>query len=118
MKMKKIILIAALAIFFFTGYNIGKNKAVKKIQETFYPQTTVVSRVNYESDTVICLDNNGHIWKFSGCEDWEVGDICSMIVNTNGTSIIYDDEIIRIRYNGGTENMSKAMLAQQLASLF
>lgn len=118
MKMKKIILTTALAIFFFTGYSIGETRAVKEIQETFYPQTTVVSKVNYKNDTVMCLDNNGQIWKFLGCEDWEVGDVCSMIVNTNGTSTIYDDEIIRIRYNGGTHNMSKAMLARKLASLF
>lgn len=81
--------------------------AIPQINMGFYPMTTVVTDVNYDTDEVTCTDFNGNKWAFTGCEDWLEGDICSMIMCDNGTETIYDDIIISERYDGwfdGWEN--------------
>lgn len=65
-----------------------------------YPMTTVVTNVNYTTDIVTIQDFNGFEWQFSGCEDWTKGDICSCIMSDNGTPLIFDDEIITVKYDG------------------
>lgn len=69
-----------------------------------YAKSTVVSYVDYDSNTVYCIDYNGNYWSFYGCEDWCIGDICSMIMSDNNTpDNIYDDEIISCHYDGYTK---------------
>jgi hypothetical protein len=65
-----------------------------------YPLTTIVTETNPEIDVVTITDNNGFVWQFYGVEDWEKGDICSVIMNDNGTETIFDDIIITTRYGG------------------
>lgn len=74
-----------------------------KTQESVYPMTTRVIVVDYDEDTVVCEDFNGNRWAFNGCEDWEVGDIASLLMNDKGTKIVYDDEIVDARYDGWFE---------------
>lgn len=69
-----------------------------------YPQTTIVTEVDYKSDLVTISTFTGVEYQFYGCEDWYVGDICSVIFCDNGTSTIYDDIIISTRYSGYIEN--------------
>jgi len=66
----------------------------------FYPMTTVVCEVDYEANTVVCSDFNENLWCFYGCEDWQTGDICSMIMFDNRTKNIKDDKIIMVKYDG------------------
>ena len=68
-----------------------------------YPTTTVVYKLDRENDLVTVKDANGNLWQFEGCEDWEINDICSMLMNDYGTTSIYDDEIVMVRYSGTTE---------------
>lgn len=72
--------------------------------EEIYPRTMVVSETNVETDTVVLTDNTGNVWEFYGVEDWQVGDICSCIMDTNGTQNIEDDIIVDTRYNGQIED--------------
>lgn len=65
-----------------------------------YPLTTIVAEINPEIDVVSITDNNGFVWQFYGVEDWEKGDICSVIMNDNGTETIFDDIIVTTRYGG------------------
>lgn len=65
-----------------------------------YPLTTIVTEINSKNDTVSIMDNNGFVWQFYGVEDWEEGDICSVIMNDNGTETIFDDTIVTTRYGG------------------
>ncbi len=65
-----------------------------------YAQMTVVVEIDSENDEVVCEDFNGMLWAFSGCEEWQVGDIATMIMNDNGTPLIYDDVIVHINYDG------------------
>lgn len=68
--------------------------------EGYYPLTTVIYNMDRENDIVTVEDANGNLWEFEGCEDWEIGDICSLLMFDNGTISIYDDEIIITHYNG------------------
>lgn len=65
-----------------------------------YPQSAVVSNLDFENDTVIVRNPNGHEFGFRGIEDYEIGDKVAMIMDTNGTSLVYDDKIVDVRYAG------------------
>ncbi len=65
-----------------------------------YPQTFVVGNVDYEHDVLILIDYNENEWECYGIEDYDIGDIIAAIMDDNGTEIIFDDEIIDLRYAG------------------
>ena len=66
---------------------------------SLYPRTAFVSELNYAEDVVTVTDCVGYDWQFYGCEDWEVGDMVSMIMSDNGTpNNIKDDIIVDCRY--------------------
>lgn len=69
----------------------------------FYADTFVVCEVNYDDDIVTLMDFNGLTWTFEGCEDWFAGDICSVLMDPNGTDIITDDIIVAYSYSGWVE---------------
>lgn len=68
-----------------------------------YALTTVVVSLDYDADVVEVESFNGDVWAFDGCEDWCLFDICSMVMDDNNTTTIYDDIIINCRYNGWFE---------------
>ena len=63
-----------------------------------YALTAQVIAVDRPNDLVYAEDFNGMIWSFYGCEDWLAGDCCSLLMDSMGTAIIYDDQIINARY--------------------
>ena len=70
-----------------------------KAKSDIYPMTTVV--INYADGVLYCEDFNGNIWTIENEEeDWYIGDICAMVMNKNGTDIIYDDTIVTYKYDG------------------
>ena len=77
------------------GVNLG--------QGWYYPLTTRVVEVDEDADLVTCEDFNGNLWEFEGCEDWQEGDIASLLMNSKGTEKIFDDEILLAHYNGTFE---------------
>ena len=77
------------------GVNLG--------QGWYYPMTTKIVETDRENDVVVCEDFNGNLWEFEGCEDWQVGDVASLLMNSKGTASIFDDEIVTARYNGTFE---------------
>lgn len=74
----------------------------KPVADT-YALTTKVVELDRENDVVVCEDFNGNLWEFYGCEDWQIDDVASLLMDDNGTSAIYDDEIVNARYNGTFE---------------
>lgn len=72
-------------------------------EANLYPTTAVVYELDRENDLVTVEDANGNLWQFEGCEDWDINDICSMLMDDCGTASIYDDEIVMVRYSGTTE---------------
>lgn len=77
------------------GVNLG--------QGWYYPLTTRVVEVDVENDVVTCEDFNGFLWEFEGCEDWQEGDIASLLMDSNGTEKVFDDKIMLVHYNGTFE---------------
>ena len=63
-------------------------------------QTAKVVEVDYDTDTVTVETFTGFLFSFYGCEDWMVGDCASLIMEDNGTELVYDDEIIMAQYGG------------------
>lgn len=66
----------------------------------YYPKTAVVVAFGVRDDLVVAEDANGQRWCFTGIEDYCIGDMVSMIMDDMGTDIIYDDEIVNVRYSG------------------
>lgn len=79
---------------------IKTNDVTTMSVEDVYSLTTVVIAVDYDNDCVYCQDFNGEVWCFSGCEDWAINDVCSMVMYDNHTPIISDDEIVSMKYCG------------------
>jgi len=73
---------------------------VKEQQEAnYYPTTGIITTVSTEF--VVFTDFNGNEWMIEDSpEDWECGDICSVIMDSNGTDIIYDDSVVSTKYSG------------------
>lgn len=70
-----------------------------KVNHDYYPMTTVVREIDIKNDVVTVENNNGHLYAFTGVEDWQVGDICSLMLDNNGTESIFDDIILKAIYN-------------------
>lgn len=66
----------------------------------FYPTTGVIVDLEYDNDLVVWQDFSGNVWDFKGIEDFAIGDRIALIMNTNGTPIIYDDECVKVKYCG------------------
>lgn len=67
-----------------------------------YPKTARVVEVNHEEDTVTVETFNGFLFVFDVCEDYCEGDCVSLIMEDNGTELVYDDEIVKAQYSAWT----------------
>lgn len=86
---KLLIIILAIVIIAYTC-SCGKS--------TLYPETGKV--VEICNDEVVVETSTGNLFAFYGAEDWFVGDIVSMIMDSCGTTEITDDMIIAVKYSG------------------
>lgn len=67
---------------------------------TIYPSTMEVEKIS--GDTVLLSTSTGYIYEMHGAEDYEEGDLVSVIMFTNGTEKITDDVIVAARWSGYT----------------
>lgn len=74
-------------------------------QNPTYPTCGIVTSVNYDTDTVIVTTAEGNEWTFYETEDWQVGDICAMVMDSMDTETIYDDQILECRYAGSYDDL-------------
>ena len=108
---KRLAVVALCAVCVFgvvrlaTGYTEAMGHTYD--ERDLYALTTVVAEVDREYNTVYCVDFNGEKWAFYGCEDWAEGDIATMVMYNNGTSIIYDDVILSAKYCGWFEGWER-----------
>ena len=84
----------------FAFSNANETNAGTAKTSKIYPTTGVVTEISYEEDSVTLTDATGETWMFYGCEDWQKGDICSLLMDDKGTELIYDDEILKPIYSG------------------
>lgn len=100
--MRKIVLVIASLLIGSTmlcDNNNTKFKHTKQINDC-YPMTTIVREIDNKNDIVTVENNDGELFQFIGIEDWQINDICTLMLNNNGTENIYDDIIIKTIYNG------------------
>ena len=68
-----------------------------------YPHTAQVVGINYHSDTVIVKTSTDIFYSFNGTEDYMIGDLVSLTMDTNGTSDnAIDDVVVQVQYSGYT----------------
>jgi hypothetical protein len=92
-------IICATAILVGFAAPIGNNEA-----DHLYPKTAIVDRLE-DNDIVVCVDCNENVWTFYGVEDWQEGDIVSLLMDDMGTATIYDDEIVKTYYSGTVKGL-------------
>lgn len=90
--------ILILASVCIAGFLIGQVSGSSRTKRC-YALTTQVIVVDRTGDLVYAQDFNGMVWSFYGTEDWEIGDCCSLLMDSMDTAIIYDDQIINARYS-------------------
>ena len=90
---RTVIISMILCIFFwiffvgFLNYDAYKTGRLYKLNGTI---------TEVEGDTITFVDNNGEEWQFRGVKDWCEGDTIEVIVNSNNTPEIQDDEIVEL----------------------
>lgn len=95
-------LLVGIGIIFLAGFSVGRMVAPQPQENTIeiiYPATMVVTDTDFVSDTVTLKDSTGNLWAFHGVKDWQVGDVASVLMETNNTAEIRDDRILNVRYS-------------------
>lgn len=98
--MKKIIMLIIVIGFITACISLLTTHPAFTTEHKQYPMTAVVVDTDYAADVVVIEDCNGYLWEFYGVEDWEIGDVCTCIMDDNGTEKIFDDVIINAQYSG------------------
>ena len=65
-----------------------------------YPATMEIVALDYETDEVYLQNATGYVYVMTGCEDYAVGDLVSLVMFSNATLDIIDDQILSARYSG------------------
>ena len=101
--MRRIVLVIASLLIasamLCNNNNNNNNTKVKKTKQ-IYPMTTIDREIDNKNDIVTVENNDGELFQFIGIEDWQINDVCSLMLNNNCTENIYDDIIIKTIYNG------------------
>lgn len=101
MKQIKNFIIFTIIIGFVVLFCISYKKAM---YDKYYSLSGEIWELNYQEDIVTVRDFSGCLWSFKGCEDWMLGDMVSMIMNNHNTpNNRYDDQIIKVTYQGSLE---------------
>lgn len=100
MKQVKNLIIFVIVICVIILFSASFNKA---LYDRHYALSGEIWELDYNNDIVTVRDFSGHLWTFSGCEDWMLGDICNMIMDNHNTDNIYDDQIKKVTYGGSLE---------------
>jgi len=74
--------------------------ACSHAEASVYPATGAVVEFDFDEDIVAVEDAAGLIWEFYGVEDYQLGDLVSLLMEDNGTESIFDDKVIDARYSG------------------
>ena len=69
--------------------------------DNFYTRTGLVVDLDYDTDTVTVVDGADLVWRFTGCEDYCIGDLVEMLMQKTGKpDYILDDVIFSTCYAG------------------
>ena len=65
-----------------------------------YPATMQIVDIDYNTDVVTLETSTGFTYEMTGAEDYNRGDLVSLVMWSNGTDVITDDIILSARYSG------------------
>lgn len=76
-----------------------------------YPLTGIVTKVEHMEDTdlitMTTANGNQFSWYADAEDCWSINDLASCIMESNGTEIVYDDEIVDAHYAGGIKQLAR-----------
>lgn len=76
-----------------------------------YPLTGIVTEVEHMEDTdlitMTTANGNQFSWYADAEDCWSINDLASCIMESNGTEIVYDDEIVDAHYAGGLKQFAR-----------
>jgi len=94
MKAMRIGALAAAAAGVLAGLVIHQYACADRL----YPATMIVDEVR--NGIVTMSTETGHMYCYAGASDEEVGDLMSVLMDSNGTPNVADDRIVQVRYSG------------------
>ena len=88
-----------------TGYYI-------EYVDHLYPETGIITEIEYYDDytcifTVTVANGNQFEFYDTLNSDWYLNDIVSMLMDSKGTEIVYDDEIVLCKYSGTIDYLAQ-----------
>ena len=83
-----------VTIFFFFFIHRASSPTTN---DTNYTMQAKVVDVDTASDIVQIEDSHGEIWEFFGTENFQKDNSVIVLMDNQGTSTIYDDEILSVR---------------------
>lgn len=97
-----------------TGYYQEENEIPQLSNVNgLYPLTGIVTEINYSVEpdvdevTITCANGNRFSWYADSSDCWELYDLASCIMDSKGTAIVYDDEVLLAHYAGGLQHLEK-----------
>ena len=90
--MKKFVILV-FAVLFIIGSVALKSNGVNGNHYTKIVTVVDVDRVN---NIITIRDNLGYLWEFEDTNIWRINQVCSCVMDTNGTETIFDDCIISV----------------------
>lgn len=106
--MKKLLALAMAAMMIATPVSAAPTTDGE--YKDLYPLTGIVTEIEHMEDTdlvtMTCANGNMFSW-YTDAGDYEVNDLASCIMNSNGTDEVYDDEIIDAHYVGTLDQLSQ-----------
>lgn len=73
------------------------------VDRNVYPNTAIVTAIDYNTDFFEVATSTGIKYTLKGVEDWEVGDLASLLMYDIGSDgDITNDLVIELRYTGFT----------------
>ena len=76
-----------------------------------YTLTGIVTEVEHMEDTdlitMTTVNGNQFSWYADAEDCWSINDLASCIMESNGTEIVYDDEIVDAHYAGGIKQFAR-----------
>lgn len=99
-----------------TGYYNEVNRIDGFINGNLYPATGIVTSVTPDSNShyedITIIHANGNIFQFTAptTDCWELGDLASCIMDSNGTpDSVYDDKVLSAWYCGSPDQFASIM---------
>lgn len=86
-----------------------------------YPLTGIVTEINYSVEpdvdevTITCANGNQFSWYADSSDCWELYDLASCIMDSKGTEIVYDDEVLLAHYAGGLCHFEKIQKGEEIS---